>query len=291
MSYAANILLDSVSPRGDRVTTFEVTYPRLVHSELMTHRVFSRNAASSRAIPVAKSIQRVIDDPVIPVEWGRNQAGMQAELFADDWTEEQAQQLWLCARDDAVRSAQQLSGLGIHKQLVNRLLEPFSWITTIITSTDYENFFWQRASQHSPLAQPELRRIADMMLALYVTSTPDNLGYLEWHTPYIRADDVFSADGVPLRTNLAHPNVELRKQVSAARCARVSYLTQDGTRSHDKDLELYERLVSASPGHWSPLEHVASPAFASEDQQGNLRGWRQMRHEVEANTRRYLLAA
>lgn len=278
--YAATILLDSISPSGDRLVTMQVTYPRMVHSELMTHRVFSRNAASSRAIPVAKMIQRVIDDPVIPIEWGLNQAGMQAAAFADDWTEEQAEATWLCARDDAVTTAQQLAGLGIHKQIVNRVLEPFSWITVVITATDYDGFFAQRASRHSPLAQPELRTVADMMLDAYEASTPDNLCYGDWHTPYIQPDEVFVCDA-PRRSNLDLPVVEKRKQISVARCARVSYLTQNGVRDHEKDLELYERLVSARPLHASPLEHIATPIRAGVSL-GNLCGWRQMRHEVEA---------
>jgi thymidylate synthase ThyX len=281
VTYTAKILLDSVSPSGDRLTTFEVTYPRMVHSELMTHRVFSRNAASSRAIPVAKMIQRVIDDPVIPVEWGLNQAGMQAALFADDWTEEKATATWLCARDDAVTAAQQIAGLGIHKQIVNRVLEPWTWITVVITATDYSGFFAQRASRYSPLAQPELRTIADMMLALYETSVTHNLSYGDWHTPYIQDDEIFDNDS-PRRSNLDRPAVEKRKQVSVARCARVSYLTQNGVRDHEKDLELYERLVSARPLHASPLEHVATPARPGATSLGNLQGWRQMRHEVEA---------
>lgn len=281
MSYDASILLDSISPAGDRLTTFEVTYPRMVHSELMTHRVFSRNAASSRAIPVAKMIQRAIDDPVIPVAWGINQAGMQAQVFADDWTQERAEAVWLCARDEAVIAAQQLSGIGIHKQIVNRVLEPFSWITVVITATDYEGFFHQRASRHSPLAQPELRHVADMMLELYEASTPNNLCYGDWHTPYIQPDESFENNS-PRRSNLDLPAVEKRKQISVARCARVSYLTQNGVRDHEKDLELYERLVSARPLHASPLEHVATPVRVGTAQVGNLRGWRQMRHEVEA---------
>lgn len=277
MSYAAAVLLDSVSPAGDRLTTFEVTYPRMVHSEFMTHRVFSRNAASSRAIPVAKMIQRVIDDPVIPVEWGINQAGMQATQFADDWTEQKAEATWLCARDEAVTAAQQLSGLGIHKQLANRVLEPFSWITVVVTSTDYLNYFAQRWD--SPLAQPELRRIAGWMKDLYGASVPDILCCGDWHTPYIQPDESFENNS-PRRSNLDLPAVEKRKQISVARCARVSYLTQNGVRDHEKDLELYERLVSARPLHASPLEHVATPVRGA--QVGNLRGWRQMRHEVEA---------
>lgn len=283
MAYDAAVLLDSVSPSGDRLTSFEVTYPRMVHSELMTHRVFSRNAASSRAIPVARMIQRVLDDPAMPVEWGKNQAGMQSAGFADDWTEERAREMWLCARDEAVRAAQQLSGLGLHKQIVNRVLEPFAWITVIITATDYDGFFRQRASRHSPLAQPELRYVADMMLELYDASTPDNLCYGDWHTPYIQPGEVFACTA-PARS-LDPPDVELRKQISVARCARVSYLTQSGVRDHDKDLELYERLVGASPLHASPLEHVATPIRPHTGiwkQVGNLKGWRQMRHTVES---------
>ncbi len=161
-----------------------------------------------------------------------------------------------------MRAVEQLLELGVHKQVTNRLLEPFMWHTVIVTATEWEGFWEQRCS---PLAQPEIRVAAEAMRAAYDASTPAPVGHGEWHTPYLRAEDADLDD-------------ETARQVSAARCARVSYLTHDGRRDIAKDVELYERLVSARPPHWSPLEHVATPAAPGEEPPGNLRGWAQLRH-------------
>lgn len=268
MAYQATVVADSVSPDGDRLTTMQLCYPRFVHSELMTHRVFSRNAASSRAIPLAKTIERISADPVVPVEWGRNRPGMQADTVLDDDEAAAARLVWLAAADQAIASANRLRELGVHKQIANRLLEPFGWITTIVSGTDWSGFFRQRASRFSPLAQPELRRVADLALDAYEASDPTPLGVGEWHCPLIQPDEVFA-------------DVEQAKEVSAARCARVSYLSHDGTRDAQRDLELYRRLVSARPMHASPLEHVATPSVPGRPAPGNFTGWRQFRHQVE----------
>lgn len=263
---SATVVADSVSPAGVRLTTVEVTLHRFVLAELNTHRVFSRNSASSRAIPVRKQLARVLDDPAVPVEFGANQRGMQAgaPLTGDD--HDAALATWLEARDHAVAAVERLQELGVHKQVTNRLLEPFMWHTVIVTATEWDGFWEQRCS---PLAQPEIRVAAEAMQAAYDASTPVPLAVGEWHTPYLRDDD-------------GDLDAETARHVSAARCARVSYLTHDGRRDIDKDLELYERLVTARPPHWSPLEHVATPAAAGETTLGNLRGWRQLRHEVVA---------
>lgn len=260
----ATVIADSVSPAGVRLTTIEVTLHRFVLAELNTHRVFSRNSASSRAIPVKKQLARVVDDPALPVEFGANQRGMQAgePLTGDD--HDAALAAWLEARDHAVAAVEQLQELGVHKQVTNRILEPFMWHTVIVTATEWDGFWEQRCS---PLAQPEIRVAAEAMLAAYDASTPAEVGMGQWHTPYLRDEDGDLDD-------------ETARQVSAARCARVSYLTHDGQRDIDKDLELYERLVTARPPHWSPLEHVATPAAEGEQTLGNLRAWRQLRHEV-----------
>lgn len=258
----ATIIADSVSPAGVRVTTAEVTLHRFVLAELNTHRVFSRNSASSRAIPVRKQVARVVEDPAIPVEFGSNQRGMQAGEPLAGPAADAARAAWLQARDQAVAAVQQLDALGVHKQVTNRLLEPFMWHTVIITATEWAGFWEQRCS---PLAQPEIRVAAEAMQAAYAASTPAAVGPGQWHTPYLREED-------------GDLDLETAKQVSAARCARVSYLTHDGRRDIAKDLELYERLVTARPPHWSPLEHVATPAEPGTRPPGNLRGWAQLRH-------------
>src|ERR1700761_6199615 len=166
MAFSARVLLDSRSPSGARLTTFEVRYPRFIHSEMMTHRMFSRNAASSRAIPIKKMIAAVRDEPALPVYWGRNQTGMSAREEIPPEIAELARAQWQSALEDALRHAERLAekDIDLHKQLVNRLLEPFAWITVIITASDWANFFTQRCHED---AQPEIKRIADMMLAEY----------------------------------------------------------------------------------------------------------------------------
>ncbi len=281
MAYAAKIVADSISEAGDRLTTMEVTFPRFVLAEFNTHRMFSRNSASSRAIPTAKQFERIAEDPAIPVHWGKNQPGMQAESELEGQDRSDAVEQWLAARDSAVVHAENLLQLGVHKQVVNRLLEPFMWHTVIVTATEWNNFFALRAHRD---AQPEIRVIAEMMKELYETSTPKLLRRGEWHLPFIQPDEY----------DYAFEYSEEARKISAARCARVSYLTHDGRRDLNKDIELYERLVTG--GHMSPLEHVATPEFAtrqgiemfdlgdgvytythSSEFIGNFKGWKQFR--------------
>ncbi len=265
MGFSARVLLDSVSPAGVRLTTMEVRYPRFIHSEVMTHRVMSRNAASSRAVPIRKMIDAVRSDPAMPFWWGRNQSGMQAREEIGEDARALAETEWKRALEDALAHAERLasSDINLHKQLVNRILEPFAWITVILTATEWANFFTQRTHED---AQPELKHIADMMLREYRASEPVSLALGEWHTPLIQPDEEAV---LPL---------EQRLKISVARAARVSYLSHDGTRDHAKDLELYERLVGGGAnGHWSPFEHVATPLASSGEWSGNFRGWEQYR--------------
>lgn len=265
MAYSARIVLDSVSPSGVRLTTMEITYPRFVHSEFMTHRVFSRNSASSRAIPIEKMIERVEKDPVLPVWWGKNQSGMQAkdELCGD--ARDDAESEWLYARDDAVGRAKELLRLGLHKQIANRLLEPWMWITVLVSATEWQNFFALRCH---PDAQPEIQKIAYMMAEARAESSPADRTEIGWlHLPLVigRDESELLAAGYSL---------DDLKKISVGRCARVSYLTHEGTRDPQKDIELHDRL--AGSGHWSPFEHVAE-GMGCRSQIGNFRGWEQYR--------------
>lgn len=292
---SARVLLDSVSPRGDRITTMEVVMHRFVLAEFNTHRAFSRNSANSRAIAVAKMIERVVIDPALPISWTTEQRGMQGgeELNADHAYS--ARLRWITARDNAVHYAWELHDIGVHKSVVNRLLEPFMWHTVIVTgdAEGYENFFAQRCL---PCAQPELRVAAEEMAIAYAHSLPRRLDYGEWHTPLITDDDMDLINDAVLYLNTSNLREvgwqTLAQRVSAARCARVSYMTHEGRRDVAEDLKLYDRLVSAEPPHWAPLEHVCTPdEVIGEDcirpervptYPRNLHGWVQLRHIVES---------
>ena len=258
----ARVVADSISPEGDRLTTMEVTFHRFVLAEFNTHRAFSRNSASSRAIPAKKMLAKVSEFPAIPLSWPEEQSGMQGgeELTGD--VRELVELDWLEAHAVACEMAEKLIKRNLHKSVVNRLLEPFMWQTVIVSSTDYENFFGQRCSS---LAQPEIRAVAELMQEAYKSSTPVDLNYGEFHTPYVD------------KSEFPYDEIDLSIAVSVARCARVSYLTHDGTKSLSADLALYARLITADPPHWSPTEHVATPLVFGHEKVGNFTGWMQWR--------------
>jgi hypothetical protein len=258
--YNVTILADSVAPNGCRLFTVEATYPRFIHSEVMTHRQFSRNAASSRAIPIERVIAAVRDRPAAPCHWGANQRGMQA---SEELTDQQAlavRREWLRASGWAVNCAQMMSTLGAHKQIANRILEPFVWMTTILSTTDWANFFALRCD---PAAQPEFQEIANRLCYAYTYHEPTLVPYGEWHLPLIkrRERQEFSLDDL--------------RRLSTARCARVSYLTHDGVRDPQADFDLHDRL--AISGRWSPFEHVATPTYEATTRCANFQGWKQYR--------------
>lgn len=261
--YDAKVIADSVSLDFQRLVTIEVTLPRPYLAEFNTHRVFSRNSASSRAIPVAKQMARIKTDPFIPIHWGTNQPGMQAGAEIDEELRVHAVKNWLAARDVALLQAENLLALNIHKQVVNRLLEPFMWHTIIVTATEWDNFF---ALRRHEAADPHIRRAAELMFDAMASSTPTEVPEGEWHLPYVQDDEWSQFDP------------ETLAKISSARCARVSYLTHDGKVDTDADLKLYERL--ASMGHMSPMEHPAEPNEDCEAWSGNFRGWKQFRKSL-----------
>jgi len=274
MGFSAKVILDSVNPyNGIRLITSELTYPRFVHAEFMTHRMFSRNAASSRAIPSKKMINMVKNNPAMPVYWGKDKRGMSAKEEFEGHALISAQAMWLLARDEMASCANDFRKMGLHKQIANRIIEPWKYITVICTATNHSNFF---ALRDHVDAQPEIAHLARMWKVAQDESTPIER---TWHIPYIQEDEQ-SLD------------LEVRKRVGVARCARVSYLTHDGVRSIDKDIELYERLITGgSSGHWSPFEHVAKATAWTERRKnfadgtnseepiwcGNFQGWIQYR--------------
>jgi len=254
MSFAAKILADSLSPDGVRLTTFEVTLPRIILSEFNTHRMFSRNSASSRAIPVEKMIKMVQENPYIPSLWGSNQKGMQAGAELSEFNRFEAKMKWIDASVLAVNSAKALQRLGVHKQLTNRLLEPFMWHTCIVTATEWSNFFHLR---NNAQAHPDIQTIARMMQELYESSVPIELRYGEWHQPLTDIDT-----GSEVFARFPDNPIEVLNKISVARCARVSYLTHDGKRDLQADLDLHDKLLTS--GHLSPFEHVARPLGVDE---------------------------
>jgi thymidylate synthase ThyX len=304
VAYSAEILADSINELDQRLTTFEISLPRMVLSEFNTHRMFSRNSASSRAIPTVKQLKKVLDDPFIPIYWGRNQKGMEAHKELTPEEAVIAEKEWLLSRDYAVLGAVALIGgtdqidpdgndpeateklktrifaiketLGwkgedvpatVHKQIANRILEPFMWHTIIVTATDWDNFY---ALRDSPQAQPEIQRSAAMMRALHNTHEPTLLSNDEWHLPLVREEE-------------RNEPMELLKKLSVGRCTRVSYLTHDGIRDPKADIALHDQILGN--GHMSPLEHVARPIDAATQlsngaYEGNFRGWHQYRKDI-----------
>lgn len=263
MKITAKIVLQSVSPEGEVITTMQLCYPRFIHSELMTHRVFSRNAMSSRAIPIQKMIDQVRSSPAAPIHWGSNQPGMQAHAEVEN--KALAASLWMLAAVNAANVAERMMEMGLHKQVANRILEPFQWMNTIVTSTEWWN--WDELRCHKD-ADPNIQALAEIMREARLAENPRRLRYGEWHLPYV--------------SELENLSLEDAKKASAARCARVSYLTHDGSKpALDKDLELFERLAGSHPRHSSPLEHQATPG---EGFCGNFVGWNQHRKYLEAET-------
>jgi hypothetical protein len=273
MSIRASIVLDSISPTGKRITTFSLEYPRFVHAELMTHRKFSRNASSSRAIPVAKQLKRILQDPAVPIHWGSNQPGMQADDELTGWRRALAIKLFLGARFPVLAIVWVLMKLGLHKQLANRLLEPWMHIAVVLTSTQdgLNNFYNLR---YHKAAQPEIRQLAIEMFNAQKASVPQKLGYGEWHLPFVTKSEILF---------LAYP-IDILKRISAARCARVSYLTHEGkTPKREEDLKLFDRLMAERVKHASPPEHQATPAPSTllpNPLCGNFDGWIQFRKTI-----------
>lgn len=280
------IVQDSVFCRWGkeaRITTFLLEYPRYIHAELMTHRVFSRNAASSRAIPIETLAQQTVDNPVTPIHWGKNQPGMVAQEQLGEDERRMANKIWRGAAYQARHHARELARLGVHKQVANRILEPFQHIRVLLTATDFANFF---ALRTHPDAQPEIQLLAKKMRDAYYNNEPMLLLHGEWHVPFVeRVRDVMGK----LRYYVEHQEVDLEtaRRVSASAAAQTSYRKND--MSLDKALAIYDRLVTAKPVHASPFEHQATPLWFAGSRCRNFRGWKQYRtliagetvHEVE----------
>lgn len=314
--YSAKIIADSISPDGKRITTFELSYPRLVHSEFMTHRLFSRNAASSRAIPVNKLIDLVRQKPARPYRFGANQPGMQdkgedfKELIGAGYT---AEEWWDLAALSAIRFAEEFAAAGYHKQIANRLLEPFQFIKTVLTATEFANFWWLRIDKD---ADPSIKAIAELMKEVSDKSNPELLQPGQWHTPYV--DHIYARalgagdydppefEGYCVYDEEGKSVVlteEEAKAISASCCAQVSYRVLNMLK--EKALDIFDKLIAGAKVHASPFEHQATPMLNNEaslwwDGQasegvthmdrkgrmwsGNLCGWVQHRQLLDNHT-------
>ena len=271
----AQILKDSLHPKGIRLTTMLLRVPTCVLAQFNTHRAFSRNAASMRAIPTKRVIQDVLKDPYIP-EWSSNKPGMQGgetikHPILAGWA-------WKALLRFAAVAASGLSLLGLHKQVVNRLLSPWSYTEVVVTGTDtaWANFLALRADPH---ADPAIEKVAMAAAKELALSEPEKLVFGEWHLPF---------------TNERRPGPKKAHIVqSVARCARTSYASltnKDKKSAPEEDQKLYGRLLDNDPKHASPAEHQAC-AVLSLNQGGNLGpGWMQYRKILTGEFRSDLTA-
>lgn len=250
MTISAKILAYSRDHRGRYIVSWELEYPRFIHGEFMTHRLFSRNAASSRAIPVASMIRAIKDNPAMPIHWGKNQSGMQANEQLTGVELEAVKDFWLRAADEATEIAGYMSYAGAHKQIVNRILEPFQTMKTVMTATCLDNFFWLRNHED---AQPEIKELARLMWEALQGEEAALLSPGDWHVPYFGEGYWLKGCGIPLEDALA---------ISASCCAQVSYRKLDDTL--EKAHMVFQRLVDSKPVHASPFEHQATPMVNSD---------------------------
>jgi len=284
----AKIIQDSTS-NGKRITTLELEYPRFIHAELLTHRQFSRNSASSRAIPVERMMDLLDTQLAVPCYWGKNQPGMTAR---EEITEiARAETTWKFAAQTAKEFSKALLDLGLHKQIANRVTEPFQTIKVVLTATEFDNWFELRAH---PDAQPEINKLAQEMQTALAESTPLEILPHDWHVPYV--DRVWQNGQIYYQVGGEHCQITQARMVSASCCAQVSYRRLD--HSLNKALSIAQKLVAGRPWHASPFEHQAKPMLSTlqphiweagmthQDHHGNFwsgnfKGWIQHRQLLE----------
>lgn len=303
---AAKVIADSITEEGHRLISVQETFWRPVLAERNTHRIQAKNSASSRARSVHKVLADLHDRLAMPLSWPAEQKGMQGGEELTGRKRVTAETAWRIHAEHAINTAERLVELGLHKSVVNRLLEPYSMHTAIVTATGWGNYLDQRAHED---AQPEIRAVAELTKEAIERSEPVLLVKDEWHLPYVdkRVREDVSKRGLDI-----WGEKRALTMISAARCARTSYLTQDGEHDIDADLGLFDRLVTErleqkKPIHWSPLEHVATPdrhnvqddpySFVDSlgithfmptrhlPRVGPFPGWRTMRTEIEASNK------
>lgn len=290
----ARIVADSINDDGIRLTTFELEYPRFIHQELLTHKMLSKNSASSRAVPVAKVLDLIANSPAMPVHWGKNQPGMAAREELADLEKQGAMGVWREAAKQAASFSKVLAEVGVHKQISNRPTEPYQMMKTVLSGTEWANFFHLR--DHDD-AQPEFHELAHTMRQARDVSTPQRLIAGQWHLPYVTTE-VYDGGLVVYSTDRdGDLSLEDAKVISSSCCAQVSYRNLDDTL--EKAKMIYGRLIETQPPHMSPLEHQGTPmmyttTFPSDWQPGvthmrrdetlwsaNFQGWIQARQLIE----------
>jgi len=273
MTISVQMAADSVSPAGKRISSMVLKYPRFIHAELMTHRVFSRNASSSRAIPVKKVLANIKQDMAEPIHWGSNQPGMQAHDQLSGIRLWLAKVGWKVAGRIAIILAKLFMFIGLHKQVANRITEPFSHITVLVTATEWSNWF---ALRNHKMAQPEIRKLAELMAKIMEESTPISIGYNNWHLPFVSK---YEQHQIGMANAI---------KCCVARCARLSYLNHDKSNpTVEGDIELYNMLgvrpysndrkkiylTKDEPVHLSPYEHACKPMPQLPIELGNTNIW------------------
>lgn len=249
---SVEVIKDSYNPEfSSRITTLVLEYPRIIHSELMTHRLFSRNASSSRAIPVSKVIEQVRNNPAMPVRWGKNQAGMQANEDLPDYVQGLVKSQWIASAKNAANTAEGMMASRLHKQVVNRILEPYQFIRVCVTSTNWNNWFNLR---NHPDADPTIHALAETMEKAMEESSPYGLVNGQWHIPFVtesvnnKSQEFFDEDGNEI-------TLEQALMISSSCAAQTSYRKLD--TSLDKAVDIYKKLIESKPCHASPVEHQA----------------------------------
>lgn len=310
-SIEVNVIAHSISKKGKEILTYELVYPRAVHSELAVHRMLSKNSASSRAIPIPRVIEMVRNNPAMLSRYGSNQAGMQDKGFEHDepvvfqgksYTIREA---WKLGAEFMCDLAESIHEAGYHKQVGNRLLEPFQWMKVVLTGTEFANFFWLRDHE---AADPTIAELARKMLEAKQRSSPVLLGDDDWHVPYFE-NGYWIAERVGmagLTVNSSGITLQEALDISTSCCAQVSY------RKLDKSQEKADTVISRlnldgkhpeDPAHASPTEHQATPmtgdtmifngfptGYTSYHKDlgmmsGNLAGWIQYRQLIPNTTK------
>ena len=298
MSYFVKVERDSVNRAGDRLVSFLIRFPRVVLAEILTHRrtsetwgdaslcersaspEISKNSASSRAIPFRRMVDSVKAGPYVP-KWTLQEKGMQGAAMSDADGLRFADETWLAALDSNAVYAERLHDMGVHKQDCNRLLEPWAWVTQLVTSSSWDNFFALRCHR---AAFPPFRKLARMMFLAMRASKPVPLYHKQWHLPFVPVEEQMRFEWEPPIGDLLHGNAKLPDLIrkSAARCAWLSYENHEKDATDEAHFKTFDRLLAEVPVHASPAEHQATPmqlpwTAAFPQLRSNLPGWLQAR--------------